>query len=407
MCNYNGTQPYPFCPHFHGMPCRMMSNVSIDNYLNHNGHQTRSSMDVMDSSLRVSHEHTDSGLGAEQDYAYSSERSNDSKSKYIPGMAAVFNRLPTGQMMHNGNLPQTHYTNHHGSMKGSIGGGGSINGSLNGIMKAPKSILGGKSTGELSSASAVSVFQKPPPHHSNTQQPQLATQQLHRYTNNPPIHVVDHPNVHSHAQPSQQQLQQQQIYSQSNTGTTVHPGQNSSAPASPTASTLRRRPLMMVVDNSSSGGAGGGGVKEYNNLNGGTLTRFGHCENYANNNLSSHHPKQQQQKPQHNQGNGQLGWVANAQSHSLDNDNEDCWRRQQQQQHRAAANQHPNPTNDNSTRSHNSSTTPTHCHRRPHHNNVTADNTLVHSTTSTLPSRSSSSSSLKLILTPIIQSSKR
>ncbi|XP_058812508.1 band 4.1-like protein 4A isoform X3 [Topomyia yanbarensis] len=54
---------------------RMMSSMSMGDFISPTG----SSISPLDSSgLRVSHEHTDSGLGADQDYAYSSERSSDS-----------------------------------------------------------------------------------------------------------------------------------------------------------------------------------------------------------------------------------------------------------------------------------------------------------------------------------------
>ncbi|XP_065089545.1 uncharacterized protein DDB_G0283357 isoform X2 [Ochlerotatus camptorhynchus] len=54
---------------------RMMSSMSMGDFISPTG----SSLSPLDSSgLRVSHEHTDSGLGADQDYAYSSERSSDS-----------------------------------------------------------------------------------------------------------------------------------------------------------------------------------------------------------------------------------------------------------------------------------------------------------------------------------------
>uniref|UniRef100_A0A182U1Z2 Erythrocyte membrane protein band 4.1-like 4A n=1 Tax=Anopheles melas TaxID=34690 RepID=A0A182U1Z2_9DIPT len=53
----------------------MMSSMSMGDFISPTG----SSLSPLDSSgLRVSHEHTDSGLGADQDYAYSSERSSDS-----------------------------------------------------------------------------------------------------------------------------------------------------------------------------------------------------------------------------------------------------------------------------------------------------------------------------------------
>lgn len=39
-----------------------------------NSNSNSSSGELISGSARVSHEHTDSGLGADQDYAYSSER---------------------------------------------------------------------------------------------------------------------------------------------------------------------------------------------------------------------------------------------------------------------------------------------------------------------------------------------
>lgn len=48
-----------------------MSSMSMGDFISPSG----SSLSPLDGSgLRVSHEHTDSGLGADQDYAYSSER---------------------------------------------------------------------------------------------------------------------------------------------------------------------------------------------------------------------------------------------------------------------------------------------------------------------------------------------
>lgn len=50
---------------------RMMSSLSMGEFISPAG----SCLSPLDESgLRVSHEHTDSGLGADQDYAYSSER---------------------------------------------------------------------------------------------------------------------------------------------------------------------------------------------------------------------------------------------------------------------------------------------------------------------------------------------
>lgn len=49
----------------------MMSSLSMGDFISPSG----SSISPLDGSgIRVSHEHTDSGLGADQDYAYSSER---------------------------------------------------------------------------------------------------------------------------------------------------------------------------------------------------------------------------------------------------------------------------------------------------------------------------------------------
>lgn len=50
---------------------RIMSSLSMGDFISPSG----SSLSPLDGSgLRVSHEHTDSGLGGDQDYAYSSER---------------------------------------------------------------------------------------------------------------------------------------------------------------------------------------------------------------------------------------------------------------------------------------------------------------------------------------------
>ncbi|XP_068626285.1 band 4.1-like protein 4 isoform X2 [Battus philenor] len=53
-----------------------------------NSNSNSSSGELISGSVRVSHEHTDSGLGADQDYAYSSERSSDS-AKCGAGSSAV------------------------------------------------------------------------------------------------------------------------------------------------------------------------------------------------------------------------------------------------------------------------------------------------------------------------------
>uniref|UniRef100_A0A1A9W819 Erythrocyte membrane protein band 4.1-like 4A n=1 Tax=Glossina brevipalpis TaxID=37001 RepID=A0A1A9W819_9MUSC len=63
---------------------RMMSSMSMGDFISPTG----SNLSPMENSaLRVSHEHTDSGLGADQDYAYSSERSSDS-TRYVPSNTA-------------------------------------------------------------------------------------------------------------------------------------------------------------------------------------------------------------------------------------------------------------------------------------------------------------------------------
>ncbi|KRG02171.1 band 4.1-like protein 4 isoform X5 [Drosophila mojavensis] len=58
----------------HGL-VRMMSSMSMGDFISPTGSNLSP---LENSTLRVSHEHTDSGLGADQDYAYSSERSSDS-----------------------------------------------------------------------------------------------------------------------------------------------------------------------------------------------------------------------------------------------------------------------------------------------------------------------------------------
>jgi len=50
---------------------RMMSSMSMGDFISPTGSNLSP---LENSALRVSHEHTDSGLGADQDYAYSSER---------------------------------------------------------------------------------------------------------------------------------------------------------------------------------------------------------------------------------------------------------------------------------------------------------------------------------------------
>ncbi|XP_063616753.1 band 4.1-like protein 4 [Cydia splendana] len=57
-----------------------------------NSNSNSSSGELISGSARVSHEHTDSGLGADQDYAYSSERSSDSAKCGAPVSAAPVSR---------------------------------------------------------------------------------------------------------------------------------------------------------------------------------------------------------------------------------------------------------------------------------------------------------------------------
>lgn len=433
---------------FNQIISRMMSNVSIDKYLTTNGHQTRSPLEI-DSSLRVSHEHTDSGLGADQDYAYSSERSNDSKSKYIPGMAAVFNRLPTGQMIHNV-LPQTHYNSH---MKSSTSMNGSINGSLNGIMKSstaplPKSILG-KSPAELSTVSVIHQSQHHPLHHhipqsqqQQLQQPppplhQLGSQKPNRYSNNSSIHVVNgsNPNTTTTTTANNPRSGKSLIrsipssapdiasslglggcgYSGSNdspaTSTFVHNQQSRriqsptsiqsgvilSAPASPNpSSTMRRRPL--VVGNANNNNNNNNcGLKD-NNILGGTLTRSGHWG--ASNRYQDQH---QQQLKLHQEAKEEEDWLRpnyNPNQNLNPNDNNRSHNSTTAPSSTSSANRrynhHRNNNNNNNIKNH-------HHMNNNNNNNGTDNSALVHRP----PSRSSSSSSLKLILTPIIKSSKR
>lgn len=403
----------------------MMSNVSIDKY------------------LAASHEHTDSGLGADQDCAYSSERSNDSKSKYIPGMAAVFNRLPTGQMLHGGGggLPQTHYN------PGQLKGGSSSSGSLNGIMKTavPKSILAKPqhqpemSVSVLHQSSSMSSSQQHLHHHHHIHQfhqhPVHSSQSAqagqkqnpYRFSNHhptttsqppqPSIHVVvsgssptsltgsgggvsvggkilsipttssaqDIRNiinggggaghsaavnfVHSQMEPTQQQPQQQQQSS------SIQQGVILSAPASPN----RRRPL--VVGNKTNVN-NNGGLKDINinNSVGGTLTRLGQSR--------GHYQEEWQQQQHWNGAKEETNWRSAA-------------------THNANQNLNPNDNNRSTaslTRRYNNHHQNNNYNSATHWEAQSLDNStaLVHRP----PSRASSSS-LKLILTPIIQSSQR
>ncbi|KAM3967788.1 band 4.1-like protein 4A [Aphomia sociella] len=61
-----------------------------------NSNSNSSSGELITGSARVSHEHTDSGLGADQDYAYSSERSSDSTKCGAGGTTAPVSRQWTG-----------------------------------------------------------------------------------------------------------------------------------------------------------------------------------------------------------------------------------------------------------------------------------------------------------------------
>lgn len=70
LCFNNRFYCIAFFPFFDAI-VRMMSSLSMGDFISPTG----SSLSPLDgSALRVSHEHTDSGLGADQDYAYSSER---------------------------------------------------------------------------------------------------------------------------------------------------------------------------------------------------------------------------------------------------------------------------------------------------------------------------------------------
>lgn len=392
-----------------------MSNLSID--LNHNGHAARSPLD-MDASLSVSHEHTDSGLGADQDYAYSSERSNDSKTtKYIPGMTSVFNRLPVAQLTaHHNSSQKTHYP----CIKSS--GSNSFTGVLNGgIMKPPPKSILGKSSMDEPVVSAFDHHHKHFPsrhHHKNVHPYSLAlssSMKHHRYATNPsmnPIHIVEANNLFSGSYP-RPNCSGKSSFPQSSglcssslssvcssTGTVNKSNQPMDMAKSPSPNMRRRRSWVLAATESAinnrnnntkseecliNGSAGDRGDGEGLSKRNGTLIRLGFSQAYAGDTLKN--CPQTTPKP----------------SDVLI----DCDRDVGQGAARRPTN-YNNPhqiLNSNVNRSHNS--TSAHCYSG--HNNAT-DNTLVYTTTPT-PSRSQSSStppsSLKLILTPIIKSSKR
>ncbi|XP_055699610.1 band 4.1-like protein 4 isoform X3 [Phlebotomus papatasi] len=92
---------------------RMMSSLSMGDFISPSG----SSLSPLDGSgLRVSHEHTDSGLGADQDYAYSSERSSDS-TKYGTNKSSGASVTSGQHKMTNGQQAgSTSLANHHHSV---------------------------------------------------------------------------------------------------------------------------------------------------------------------------------------------------------------------------------------------------------------------------------------------------
>ncbi|XP_055689098.1 band 4.1-like protein 4 isoform X1 [Lutzomyia longipalpis] len=92
---------------------RMMSSLSMGDFISPTG----SSLSPLDGSgLRVSHEHTDSGLGADQDYAYSSERSSDS-TKYGTNKSSGASVTSGQHKMTNGSQAGgTSLSNHHHSV---------------------------------------------------------------------------------------------------------------------------------------------------------------------------------------------------------------------------------------------------------------------------------------------------
>nr|XP_032294900.1 filaggrin-2 isoform X6 [Drosophila virilis] len=96
----------------HGL-VRMMSSMSMGDFISPTGSNLSP---LENSALRVSHEHTDSGLGADQDYAYSSERSSDST------------RYGT-------NKSSGASSGSHRKSVGSAGGGGGNNGGYNSLMQ--------------------------------------------------------------------------------------------------------------------------------------------------------------------------------------------------------------------------------------------------------------------------------
>ncbi|XP_032294902.1 band 4.1-like protein 4 isoform X6 [Drosophila virilis] len=101
----------------HGL-VRMMSSMSMGDFISPTGSNLSP---LENSALRVSHEHTDSGLGADQDYAYSSERSSDST------------RYGT-------NKSSGASSGSHRKSVGSAGGGGGNNGGYNSLMQQTSAI---------------------------------------------------------------------------------------------------------------------------------------------------------------------------------------------------------------------------------------------------------------------------
>uniref|UniRef100_A0A182UQA2 Erythrocyte membrane protein band 4.1-like 4A n=1 Tax=Anopheles merus TaxID=30066 RepID=A0A182UQA2_ANOME len=113
----------------------MMSSMSMGDFISPTG----SSLSPLDSSgLRVSHEHTDSGLGADQDYAYSSERSSDS-AKYGTNKSSGASVTSGQTKSSSSNTMKSH---HHTG-----GGGGSSSGLNNNNPETFTGLLGMGATG--------------------------------------------------------------------------------------------------------------------------------------------------------------------------------------------------------------------------------------------------------------------
>ncbi|KRK04729.1 band 4.1-like protein 4A isoform X7 [Drosophila yakuba] len=151
---------------------RMMSSMSMGDFISPTGSNLSP---LENSALRVSHEHTDSGLGADQDYAYSSERSSDS-TRY-------------GTNKSSGASSGSHRKS-----------GGSAGGNYNNLMQQTSAI---PKPADHAPAAGVNCSSNPPPTAfcKLWLQQQQQQQQLQQHQ-------------HQQQQQQQQQSQQQQLYEQ-------------------------------------------------------------------------------------------------------------------------------------------------------------------------------------------------